>query len=158
MNTLKKEIKRLYALKDKLGEQIDSLDVFEAMYDKKFEDLQARLNSSYLKIEETENECEELQKRIDDVLKNQISEEKVYEFLYLFDIMYKEFTDAEKKEFMNSFIERIEIYPEPLSDGRILKSIKFKFPVSFDKEEFSELFPDEKITPESVVLLNKIHK
>ncbi len=155
MNTLKKEIKRLYALKDKIGEQIDSLDVFEAMYDKKFEDLQARLNSSYLKIEETENECEELQKRIDDVLKNQISEEKVYEFLYLFDIMYKEFTDAEKKEFMNSFIERIEIYPEPLSHERILKSIKFKFPVSFDKEEFSELFPDEKITPETGVLLSQ---
>ena len=70
--------------------------------------------------------------------------------------MYDKFTDAEKKEFMNSFIERIEIYPEPLSDGRILKSIKFKFPVTFGDGEANELFPDEEVTVETVVLMSRV--
>lgn len=69
--------------------------------------------------------------------------------------MYEKFTDAEKKEFMNSFIERIEIYPEPLSDGRILKSIKFKFPVTFGDGDGPELFSDEKITVETVCLMSR---
>ena len=45
--------------------------------------------------------------------KDKISQEKVYQFLLFFDIIYPKFTDAEKKEFLGSIIERIEINPEP---------------------------------------------
>ncbi len=155
MSTLEKQLKQLSGVKDKLGSQIDSLDVFDSSYDRKFDDLQKRLDDCYKKIEETETEISEVERKISDISRNKISEEKVYEFLYLFDIMYEKFTDAEKKEFMNSFIERIEIYPEPLSDGRILKSIKFKFPVTFSDGETDEFFPDENVTAETVCLLSK---
>ncbi len=37
-----------------------------------------------------------------------------------------------KKEFLNSFIEKIEIYPEAKENNQILKSIKFRVPVYFD--------------------------
>ena len=40
------------------------------------------------------------------------TQERVYEFLEMFDIIYDELTEVEKKEFFLSFIEKIEIYPE----------------------------------------------
>ena len=33
--------------------------------------------------------------------------------------MYKEFTDAEKKRFLNEFLESVEIFPEEQPDGKI---------------------------------------
>ena len=38
--------------------------------------------------------------------------EKVYQFLTYFDKLYDKFSDAEKKEFLNSFIERVDIYEQ----------------------------------------------
>jgi hypothetical protein len=46
-----------------------------------------------------------------------------------FDKIYGEFTDAEKKHFINSFVERVEIFEDEQEDGCFLKSIKFRFPV-----------------------------
>jgi len=155
LSNLKKRLKQLTGSKDKLGTQIDSLDVFDSSYDRKFNDLQNRLNSIYVKIEETEQEITVKEETMDKIIKNQISEEKVYQFLHFFDIMYNGFSDSEKKEFMNCFVERIEIYPEPLEDGRILKSIEFKFPVIFDDGEETLSFPDDKNTVETVALLLK---
>ena len=36
---------------------------------------------------------------------------------------------------MNSFIERIEIFPERQENGRILKHIEFRFPVFYEAVE-----------------------
>ena len=47
----------------------------------------------------------------------------------MFDKLYKKFSDIEKKEFINSFVDRVEIYPEEQDDGRILK--KFKVQISY---------------------------
>ncbi len=38
---------------------------------------------------------------------------------------------------MASFIERIEIYPERLPSGRILKHIDFRFPVFYNDQEIT---------------------
>lgn len=54
-------------------------------------------------------------------------------------------TCAERRELCRQFIERIEVFPEEQDDGRILKSIAFRFPVFYDGEALSgdpEL-PDE---------------
>ena len=65
------------------------------------------------------------------------------------------FTDAEKKEFLNSFIERVDIYEQEQPDGRFLKHIKFRFPVFFDGKETEELSWDSETTLETVVLISK---
>lgn len=44
-------------------------------------------------------------------------------------------TDLEKKEFYHTLIERIDLYPDYQADGRILKHIEFKFPVTYESEE-----------------------
>ena len=48
--------------------------------------------------------------------------------------MYSECTDAEKKQFMQAFIERIDIFPERREDGNWIQNIKFQFPVPIIKE------------------------
>ncbi|MBQ9442850.1 MAG: hypothetical protein IJU43_00975, partial [Lachnospiraceae bacterium] len=55
------------------------------------------------------------------------------------DKIYSEFTDAEKKRFIGSFVERVEIYEEEQENGRFLKSIKFRFPVYYNGTETQEV-------------------
>ena len=83
-----------------------------------------------------------------------ISEENVYQFLLYFDKLYDRFTDLEKKEFLNSFVEQVDIYEQEQPDGRFLKHIKFRFPVYFGDRETQELCWDNKSTVESIVLLS----
>ena len=71
---------------------------------------------------------------------------------------YDKMTDREKKTFMQSFIDKIELFPEKSrKDGVCVKSIHFLFPVSYNGElvyhiDFSR--PKEK-SVETVVLLSK---
>ena len=74
----------------------------------------------------------------------------------LFDIIYNEFTEFEKKEFLHSFIKKIEIYPEPLENGQILKSIQFRFPVYYQGNEADMFIPNFENTVETVALLSKL--
>ncbi len=49
--------------------------------------------------------------------KNQIDADSIYGFLGAFNEVYSECTDAEKKQFMQAFIERIDIFQERREDG-----------------------------------------
>ena len=68
--------------------------------------------------------------------------------------MYDRFTDIEKKTFMKSFLEDVNIYEEEQADGRILRSLKFRFPVFFNGKEVYKLNWDNENTVETVVLLS----
>ena len=96
----------------------------------------------------------ELQSRIVNIKEEKISGENVYLFLHYYGTMYKEFTDAEKKRFLNTFIESIEIFKEEQPDGRLLKCINFKFPVFYDGDEnVTYICWDSETTVEAVCLL-----
>ena len=150
---LEKKLRQLQGAKTKLGKQIDALDVTDRHYDRKYDDMQSRLDSLYDEIEAVEDEIGELQTRIDNIMQQKISGDQVYQFLLYFDRLYDRFTDAEKKEFLNSFIERVDIFPEALPSGRILRRIKFRFPVFFDGQEVQEIGWDNDSTVESIVTL-----
>ena len=85
------------------------MDVTDIHYDKKISDLQRRLDTQYDKIDEVEEAIADLKSRVYELKKNQI--------------------DAEKKQFMQAFIERIDIFPERREDGNWIRNIKFQFPV-----------------------------
>ena len=55
--------------------------------------------------------------------KNQIDADSIYGFLGAFNEVYSECTDAEKKQFMQAFIERIDIFPERREDGNWIQNI-----------------------------------
>jgi site-specific DNA recombinase len=120
--------------------------------------MQIRLDSLYRDIDETEKELSAIYERLENIRKDKISQKKVYQFLLYFDIIYPKFSNAERREFLGSFIERIEINPEPTENGQILKKIKFRIPIYFDGNDGSNVevsFPNEKITVECVALLNR---
>ena len=82
----------------------------------------------------------------------------IYRLLLAFDEVYHSATEAEQKEFMKAFIERIEMFPEKRKDGSWIKKIVFNFPVPVDGEEVKELPLETETTVEWVVMLTKVHK
>ena len=67
--------------------------------------------------------------------------------------MFEEMTDLERKEFLNIFIERIDLFPERQEDGSILKRIRFKFRVDYDAENGGKVLLNENDV-ETVCLLS----
>lgn len=157
LDSLCKQMRQLDWAKNRLGQEIDTLDFIDRHYDRKRSDLQRRMESLYDQMDETESHIDEIQTRIRNIDQQRISGKRVYQYLQYFDKLYEQFTDAEKKEFMGSFIERVDIYPERLPDGRFLKHIKFRFPVYFNGQETDEIGWDKESTVETVVLLSKLH-
>ncbi len=153
LDNLKKELRKANAAKDKIADQLDNLDVDDAQYESKYDDLQNRLNKMYDKKGKIESEIEDVTIRIININQKKVSGDKVYQFLSFFDEAYDKFTDMEKKQFMQSFIDSIEIYPQEQPDGRILKGIKFAFPIYFDGKETREISWDKENHVETVALL-----
>jgi len=155
LDSLRKKLRQLNGSKTKLGQQIDSLDITDKHYDRKYQDMQNRLYNLYDEIESIENSLTETETRITNIQQQKISGDQVYQFLLYFDRLYDKFSDAEKKEFLNCFVERIEIYEQERPDGRFLKRIKFRFPVFFDGQETQELGWDNEGTVETVCLMER---
>ena len=151
---LEKQHRQLTGAKARLGQQMDSLDIMDKFYEKKYQDMETRLYRLYDEIEGVENSIEEVKNRLLNIRQQKISEDNVYQFLLYFDKLYDKFTDLEKKEFLNSFVEQVDIYEQEQPDGRFLKHIKFRFPVYFGDRETQELCWDNESTVESIVLLS----
>lgn len=150
---LKKSHRQANRAKAKLEQQMDSLDSIDSLFDRKYDDMQDRLDRLYEEIDSFEIEMEEVRTRIQNIKLDKLNADGIYNILKMFDQFYDKFTDFEKQEFIKSFIEKIEIYPEELEDGRILKNIKFRFPVFFNGSEVNEISWDKETTVETVVML-----
>ena len=118
-------------------------------------DLQRRYDEQYDTIEEIEVQISELQSRIRSIQQEKISGDNIYRLLLAFDEVYHSATEAEQKEFMKAFIERIEMFPEKRKDGSWIRKIVFNFPVPVDGEEVKELPLETETTVETVVLLSR---
>ena len=134
---------------------MDNLSVSDEYYDKKYEDMQVRLDKLYDEIEEIETFIEVVETRLYNIKQEKISGDNVYQFLLFFDNLYDGFTDMEKKIFMKSFLEEGNIYEAEQEDGRILRSLKFRFPIFFNEQELYELDWDNESTVESVLLMRR---
>ena len=155
---LEKQHRQLTGAKARLGQQMDSLDIMDKFYEKKYQDMETRLYRLYDEIEGVENSIEEVKNRLLNIQQQKISEENVYQFLLYFDKLYDKFTDLEKKEFLNSFVEQVDIYEQEQPDGRFLKHIKFRFPVYFGDRETQELCWDKESTVETIALISRKDK
>ena len=134
---------------------MDNLSVSDEYYDKKYEDIQVRLDKLYDEIEEIETFIEAVETRLYNIKQEKISGDNVYQFLLFFDNLYDKFTDMEKKIFMKSFLEEGNIYEAEQEDGRILRSLKFRFAIFFNEQELYELDWDNESTVESVLLMRR---
>ncbi len=155
LSQLNKQLRQLNGAKDKLGQQMDNLDITDRHYDRKYQDMEIRFYKLYDEIEAVEQQIDEVQNRILNVRQERISENNIYQFLLYFNEFYDRFTDAEKKEFLNCFVERVDIYEQEQPDGRFLKHIKFRFPVFYDGKETEDLSWDKDTTVESVAMMSR---
>lgn len=127
----------------------------DSMYEKKYDDLQKRFYDKYDEMALTENHMDEIQSRLAHIRRKQLSGDRIYNFLIAFDKLYDKLSDAEKKEFMGTFVESIELYPERLENGKFLKHIHFRFPVYYNGTVIDDISWENESTVETVVLLSK---
>ncbi len=161
---LENEIKNLRTLlrrkesnKSTLIAQIDNLNPDDPYYKKKQDDMNIRLDSFYEDIEALEYQIAETETRLENIQQQRINGETVYNYLVFFEKYYSQFSEAEKKEFMNVLIEKIEIFEDVQENGQFLKSITFRFPIYFNSGYVRELRLTEKSTFETVCLLSKLN-
>ena len=154
LDGLKKKMRQLEVSKDKIAIQMDNLDVTDSMYEKKYDDLQKRFYDKYDEMALTENHMDEIQSRLAHIRRKQLSGDRIYNFLIAFDKLYDKLSDAEKKEFMGTFVESIELYPERLENGKFLKHIHFRFPVYYNGTVIDDISWENESTVETVVLLS----
>ena len=117
--------------------------------------MDARLNNFYCEMEELEELISESEKRLENIRQQLINEETVYNYLIFFEKYYSQFTDGEKKAFMQALIQKIEIFEEKQENGLFLKSITFKFPMYFNSRYVTDLSLTDENTVETVVLLSQ---
>ena len=141
------------ARKDKLSFEMDSMDIHTPHYDSIYADMKQRQLKFYDEIQSIEKEKEEIEERIRDLKSKKLSAEGAYKFLLCFDKVAARCTDKEKKLFLQSLVEKIEIFPEKRDDRRIVKSITFRFPVMVGKEEIQTLHLSKKSLVETVCSL-----
>lgn len=134
---------------------MDHLSVSDKNYDKKYNDMQERLDKLYDEITDIENAMDEVETRLYNIRQDKISEDNVYQFLLFFDKLYDKFTDLEKKTFLKSFLSDVFIYEEEQKDGRILKGLRFKFPIYMNGRNVLGVDWDNGSTDETVVLLSQ---
>jgi site-specific DNA recombinase len=156
LETLQTQLRQVTGTKNRLERQMDTLDVDDPHYDRKILDLQRRYDEQYGRIEEIEVQVEDIQSQIRSIRQEKISGDNIYQLLLAFDEVYHSATEAEQKEFMRAFIEKIEIYPEKPKDGCWIKKIVFNFPVPINGGEVKELPLESETTVETVVLMSRV--
>ena len=134
LSRTKEQLTQSKAAKDRLIDNISNLDSNDKHYNRKMEDMQERLDALYDRIADLDDAIYELQNQINGVLANKIAANQVYRILMNFDKLYDKMSDKEKKEFMQYFIERIEIPKEKVTSGAPFTSIKLSFPICYDGE------------------------
>lgn len=152
---VKGKLQQVMGAKKKLVLMLDKLDVNDRHYERKYQDMQERLDNLYDRISELEEMLADVEEKISASCGEQITGKQIYQFLLEFDKIYRKMTDLEKKEFMRTFIKAIELYPERDDSGRIIKQISFKFPVYYNGCEGDTIRLLNENTVETIVLLQR---
>lgn len=129
------QLRQAVGAKNKLTAMLDKLDVEDKHYDRKYQDMQDRLDNLYDKISDIEDAIADIEEKISGVYGEHVTTEYLYQILKNFDKIYYEMTDPEKKEFMRNFVEAIEILPKRTGSGRILEHIDLRFPIYYEGSE-----------------------
>lgn len=155
LELLKEKQRKILGTKTHLEHLMDNLDVEDPHYDKKISDLQKRYDNQYDAMANIDEQIEDVKDKIKAIQQQNITSSNIYQLLLTFDELYDEFTEAEKKDFMRAFINKIEIYPEEPDDGCWIRKIVFNFPIPMHGESITSFPLESGKTAETCVLLSK---
>ncbi len=149
--------KQALGLQRKIEDELDTLDVSDRHYDRRYESLNRRLEEAFDAMEEAEQKVADSEARLESIKKQKLTRDSVYESLKIFDKLYNKTNDYEKKKFVNSFIRSIELHPDNTrKNGNPVKVIHFRFPVAYNGESVYDVYQPQKKTDESCVLLEHV--
>ena len=152
---IREQLRQVMGAKKKLTEMMERLDINDKHYDRKYQDMQDRMDILYDRISDLEDAIADIDARIRGAYGEKITTDQLYKILLSFDKMYYRMTDLEKKQFMRDFIDEIEMYPKKQEDGRILKQLCLGFPVFYEGSEGDTIRLHKENTVETVCLLGK---
>ena len=151
MKEIRKDLYHQEHEKNRVGAELDNLDVLSDDYDTEYERIQAEMDDIYDRIESLELSLKKIKKKCSEARQGVSSIEGIKKILKNFGKFYETLTSEEQRELYRQFIERIEVYPEEQEDGRVLKSIYFRFPVRYGETDTIETWigaedePDDEI-------------
>ena len=138
--------------KRSLEKQIDNLDTEDKHYDRKFSDLQDRLDTQYDYIDDVEKALKECKDRKRAIEAEELTGDNVYKTLIYFDKLYEVMDATDKRALLSALIKEIHVYEEAKLNGQWLKSIVFKLPII---QGDMNLCLDNDLHVECVALLGK---
>ncbi len=132
---VRKKIYSKESEKNRLGRELDNLDISDAEYLNRYEELENRIEEIYVQLSEFGEQLNVLDRKIEVVKQGLITGEKIRNILHHFNELYDQMTEAEKKEFYQNLLERVDVFAEKRSDRRLIRSITFRFPMFCAAEE-----------------------
>ena len=155
LEVAQKQLHQANRTQRKLEQQMNALDIEDQLFERKYESMDRRLTEVFIRQEELEQNISAVRSRIQNVEQEKLSRDSVYKYLLTFNRLYDRMTDREKKDFMQSFIKSIEIFPEKQPNGQQIKTIHFRFPVAYGQTLTDEISLPIENHVETVALLIK---
>ena len=153
-----KDVRQAQGRQHKLEIEQDKLDVTSKHYDRMYESINRRLEEAFDELDDAEKRVADAEARLESVQKQSLTKESIIDVLKLFGEIYDKMSEYEKKSYMQSFIESIELYPKNgTKRGTTVKTIHFRFPVSYKGESVYEVSLPKEPTVESIVLLSRVN-
>lgn len=132
-----RQLCQCFANRDSIMADLDAIDYEDKHYRRRKADLEERLYKTYDKIEEMEVSLVSAKAKKRSILSDKVSGDNIYKALVFFDRMYDKMNEAEKREFLEQLIKKVEVYDERQSNGQWLKVIEFKLPIIEHDMKFS---------------------
>lgn len=114
---------------EKLAKRMDTLDFTDKMYDRKYDDIAKRQDTLYEELAILEEKIKQVSKKLIVSKGREVSKWEAMAEIARLKFAWYDMTDDEHREIYHHFIDEIEIYPDAQKDERIIKRIRFKFPV-----------------------------
>lgn len=131
-----KELRRLQRLQEQIENQLNAIDYDEKNATKLEDSYNNRLHKVIDDIAETEARVEYLTEQMEDAQSLEDAKGGIYDFLEHFENFFDMMGDADKRDFLKSFISSIEVYPKAgRKKGQLIKTIHFYFPVKLKNGE-----------------------
>ena len=132
LDRLQAERKKVEKKKSRLLDKIEGLDDDSDQYDAMFKNLMGILQRHEQSIAELDDQIEEATIRFHNARDGAASFEETLRMFHQAMGSIESWPARRLRAFLHNFLEYVEIYPQPLPGGRMVRRIRFKFPVSVD--------------------------
>lgn len=130
----RKELRKEELNNRKLGEQLDALDIMADAYETTYEQILAEIDEGYDRIEEIERKIRSIMRKLESLKQGFKASENIERMLDHFTKLYEHMSCQERREMYRLFIDHIEGLPETRKDGKMLKSISFRFSTEYGED------------------------